>query len=177
MAFFGDSPSKAYEQQSNRAREYLGGSLRSLETPAIQSAFAGLQGIAAPTINALIQGQTLGADVASQSQAAQLGRMGLGNLAPVLGQGLRAGGVFQGNQLRARIFQDLLSEALGLQQAKSHAQLTYGMGLLGGAGQVALAQSQQMSPFQQILQAGATGASAAGALGLGGGSGQQNVYQ
>jgi len=88
--------------------------LNALSPTAIGGYFSGLQGIASPFLNQIAAGVGLQGQAQNNAVLAQMARMGLGGtgIGASLGAGLTAGSAFQGNQVRARIFQDLLQQAM-----------------------------------------------------------------
>ena len=96
-----------------------------LSGPAVGNAFQGLQQQFNPFVNQLLGQQGLIAQQGANAIGANLGRAGLGNtgLGAALGGGLRSGVALQGSNLRARVGQDILKEALTNQRAKASALL------------------------------------------------------
>ena len=96
-----------------------------LSTGALGRTFQGLQGLAATTIGAIGSQSALSSQVQSQSLNANFARQGLGNtgIGQQLGAGAARGSAFQSNQLRARIFGDLLGDAQNIQASKAQAFL------------------------------------------------------
>ena len=93
---------------------------RELDPRQIGFTFAGLQDIASPFMNTIMQGATLQGQQAAAGAQAGLARQGLGNtgLGATLGAGLQAGAGFAGRQIQARMFQDLLNEAIGIRKQR-----------------------------------------------------------
>jgi len=97
-----------------------------LSIGALTKQFRGLQGLAAPTIGAIGAQSALASQVQGQSLQASFARQGLGSsgIGSMLGAGAARGSAFQSNQLRARIFGDLLGDAQNAQAAKAQAFLS-----------------------------------------------------
>lgn len=142
----GNSQKKANEEAYRIRRKAI--DLLDPWSPAFTGAFSGLQNLAAPTLNAIMAGQGMAGQQAAYGLQAGLGRAGLGStgLGASLGAGAMAGAAFQGNQLRARLLQDLLSQTQNIQATQA--------GILGG------------TPTQPVTQNAFTGAlgGAGGAL-------------
>lgn len=123
---------------------------------AFTGAFSGLQRLAAPTLNAIMGGQQMAGQQAAYGLQAGLGRAGLGStgLGASLGQGAMAGAAFQGNQLRARLLQDLLGQTQNIQATQAS--------ILGGAPPP---QPVTQNAFGGALQGGAGALQVLGSLG------------
>ena len=104
-----------------QARDNLAFAMRQTDQGAIRSRFNDFQNMQAPLLNTLLQSQGLAGQQTAGTLQAGLARQGLGStgLGASLGAGARAGAAFQGNQLRARMMQDLLGQAIGVQQNRA----------------------------------------------------------
>lgn len=110
-------------KKRQRARDTLHGATKLLNPSAIQSTFQGLMQGQAGFLNSLAQRQGLLGQTSANSAIAGMSRAGFGQsgVGQALGAGLQQGAAFQGNQLRARIQQDLYNQATGLQTSKFNA--------------------------------------------------------
>ena len=160
----GQASRQAFKDRQQR-RDNLQFALRQTDDIKIRNRFNELQNMQAPFLNTLLQSQGLAGQQSASALGAGLARQGLGStgLGATLGAGLRAGSAFQGNQLRARMQQDLLGQALNIQQGRaasimgqdfsSHQGLTATSGAIQGvAGGITAAGLLFPNLFQQKQQ-------------------------
>ena len=120
--------SKGFKQRQHM-RDTFAGASQMLGADAVGAQFRGLQGLASPFLNQMAASQGLQGQAQASSAMANMSRMGLGGtgLGAALGSGLQAGSAFQGNQLRARMFQDLLGQAQQTQGQRANMFFQQGM--------------------------------------------------
>ena len=157
------------QSQKNANRAMRGNALQAGELlnpwgSAFTGAFSGLQNLAAPTMNAIMAGQQMAGQQSAYGLQAGLGRAGLGStgLGASLGAGAMAGAAFQGNQLRARMLQDLLGQTQNIQATQGSflagipyqpvTQNAFAGALGGAAGGFQVAGSLGWNPFGQGTQ-------------------------
>lgn len=163
--------SKGFKQRQHM-RDTFAGASQMLGADALGAQFRGLQGLASPFLNQMAASQGLQGQAQAGTAMANMSRMGLGGtgLGAALGSGLQAGSAFQGNQLRARMFQDLLGQAQQTQAMRSNMFFQQGMqgaGTFRGFGDVL---REDIMPIAQMAGSAATGGMMFGAGGGGGGT-------
>lgn len=133
-----------------------------LRADSLATQFGGLQEMFAPQISAMLEAQGLAGQASAYGAQAGLGRAGLGNtgLGSAIGAGLTAGSAFMGNQLRARMLQDLLGQAIQTNQMRGQ--------FIAGA---PLMMAPQSGDAERAGRLGGTLLGIGGAFAGGGGSG------
>ena len=158
---------KGYKQRQ-AMNEGLYGAFNQMGAGEVGKQFQGLQGLYGSFFNQMAASQGLQGQAQANSAMANMGRMGLGGtgLGAALGSGLQAGSAFQGNQIRAKMLQELMGQAQNTQSMKANMMFQTGMqqaGTFRGFGDV---WREDVMPV--VNTAGQIGA---GAMMFGGGGG------